>query len=70
MKYIGVSIIAITIAQGRQYIMEPREPITKKNCASKIFKINGKESSITLVSDENLFKILPRGFTSKNEIFA
>lgn len=50
--------------------MEPKVPMTKKNCAKRIFKINGNESSITFVSDENRFNILPRGFISKNEVFA
>jgi len=49
--------------------MDPRVPITRKNWAIKIFKINGNESSITFVSDENRFNILPRGFTSKNVVF-
>jgi len=58
------------IAQGTPKMMEPRVPMTRNNWARRIFKINGNESSITFVSDENLFKILPRGFTSKNESFA
>lgn len=58
------------IAQGTPNMIEPRVPMTRNNWAKRIFKINGNESSITFVSDENLFKILPRGFTSKNEIFA
>jgi len=49
--------------------MEPRLPITLKNWATKRFKMNGNESSITFVSDENRFNILPRGFTSKNVVF-
>lgn len=50
--------------------MEPRVPMTRKNWARKIFKINGNESSIIFVSDENLFIILPRELTSKNEDLA
>lgn len=50
--------------------MEPKVPMTRKNCAKRIFKINGNESSIIFISDENRFKILPRGFISKNDDFA
>lgn len=50
--------------------MELKVPMTRNNWARRIFKINGNESSIIFVSDENRFNILPRGFISKNEVFA
>lgn len=58
------------IAHGKPKIIEPRVPMTRKNWAKRIFRINGNESSIIFVSEENRFSILPREFTSKNEVFA
>jgi len=48
------------MAQGTPKIMEPKVPMTKKNWAKRMFKLNGNESSITFVSVENRFKTMPR----------
>lgn len=40
-------------------------PNKPANCARSIFKMNGRESSIVFVSEENLFNIRPSGVMSK-----
>lgn len=44
-------------------------PKSVKNCAKRIFKIKGNESSAVYVSLENRFSILPKGIESKKEMF-
>lgn len=48
------------------FYIEEKLPIREQNCASRMFIMNGRESSTVYVSDENLLMIRPAGVMSKN----
>lgn len=66
LKYTGVIGTTTNANQGMAYKLTINAPSRPTNCARRMFKINGSESSIAYVSDEKRFKMRPNGVTSKN----